>query len=56
MRNKSRSFWWQPMCTTDFVTYQYSIPRPSAENNFMSSSLRTSFADKLANNMFFGHF
>ena len=20
------------MCTTDFVTYQYSMPRPSAEN------------------------
>ena len=30
--NKSRPILRQPMCTTDFVTYQYSMPRPSAEN------------------------
>ena len=33
--NKSRQIWLQPMCTTDFVTYQYSMPRPLAENNNM---------------------
>ena len=31
--NKSRPILLQPMCTTDFVTYQYSMPRPSAKNH-----------------------
>ena len=29
----------QPMCTTDFVTYQYSMPWPSAENKFREKIL-----------------